>query len=95
MTKVIVKNVCIVVIVMAIAGGLSSALLSSRVMTDIGTHLALNQLNNDAANALLLDLYNRVRHGLFGANVSVAIGAIISAIFDIYKFKKEHTDEEA
>ena len=95
MTKVIVKNVCMVVIVAAIVGGFSSSLLNSRTMTEVGTYVALSQLNNDTTSALLLDLYNKVRHTLFTVDIGAVLGAIIAAFLDIYKFKKEHTDEEA
>lgn len=91
MIKVIVENVCLVVIIAAIVCGCTSGILSGPLMTEFGTYVALEQMNN--SSALLLRVYNQIRHALFVVDVAAIAIAIIVAIRNIYKFTKENTDE--
>ena len=96
MAKVWIVNICRVVIVAAVVGGISSSILSSATMIGIGNQLAIAQLENSDFNALVLNLYNQVRHAVLTVDAVAVTLAFIAGVRDIYRFyTKENTNEKA
>ena len=77
-----------------ICGILSSMILGSDAMVEIGNKIALLQMQDSQESYYLLQLYNQVRHMVFALE-AVAWGmAIIFVIKDVYQYIKTNRKGE-